>query len=55
LLHNNDNDNVVDLAEYDIERLARKVGVLKYEPPIYLCPLCGTPTSGVFCTPCATK
>lgn len=39
----------------DIEALATSVGVLRYEGPINSCPLCGTPTSGVLCTPCATK
>lgn len=45
----------------DIEALAESVGVLHrvaplhYEPPINTCPICGTPTSGVLCTPCATR
>ncbi|WP_176218377.1 hypothetical protein [Saccharomonospora piscinae] len=44
----------------DIEALADAVGVLRkvapqYAGPINTCPLCGTPTSGVLCTPCATK
>jgi hypothetical protein len=26
-----------------------------YKGPINTCPQCGTPTSGVLCTPCATK
>lgn len=45
----------------DLEDLADAVGVLRrvvplhYKGPINSCPLCGTPTSGVMCLPCATK
>lgn len=45
----------------DIEALADAIGVprkpapLHYASPINSCALCGTPTSGVLCTPCATK
>jgi hypothetical protein len=56
MLRNNDADNVVDLTEYDIERLARSVGVLRYQAPINSCayPGCGMPCAGVFCLDHAT-
>lgn len=53
--HNPDDGTVVDLADYDLERLARSTGVLRYEPPINSCALCGMPCSGVMCLSCATK
>jgi hypothetical protein len=56
MLRNNDDDNVVDLVEYERDRLAKSVGVLRYRAPINSCayPGCGMPTSGVFCLDHAT-
>jgi hypothetical protein len=48
-------DDAVSLSDYDIERLAKAVGVLRYDGPINSCALCGMPTSGVFCLDCATS
>lgn len=48
-------------SDSDLTAVAAAVGVLRhvslprYESPINTCPLCGTPTSGVLCTPCATR
>jgi hypothetical protein len=49
-------DNVVDLMEYERDRLAKSVGVLRYQASVNSCafPCCGIPTSGVFCLDHAT-
>jgi hypothetical protein len=38
-----------------LKRLIRSIRPLSYQTTINECPLCGWPTSGVLCTPCATK
>lgn len=50
-LGNNDDDSIESLAE----AVFGKKLTLSYLPPINTCPVCGTPTSGVLCTPCATR
>jgi hypothetical protein len=47
--NNDDAGSVTDLAE---KVFGKK---LSYQSPINTCPVCGTPTSGVLCTPCATR
>jgi hypothetical protein len=49
--NNNDAGSVTDLAE----KVFGKKLSLTYQSPINTCPVCGTPTSGVLCTPCATR
>lgn len=55
MIHQPTDSTVVDLDEYRTERLARSVGVLRYDPPINSCALCGMPCTGVMCLDCATK
>lgn len=51
------NDNVVDLVEYERDRLAKSVGVLRYRASTNNCayPIGEMPTSGVLCFDHATR
>lgn len=46
-------------SDADIEALIRDMEILRtaptYKTPINVCPVCGRPTSGILCTPCATR